>query len=203
MLQCIYNNLKDESYGLITVPAWEYIAKQESYYELIRDHIAYYTQDTLRFLLEKNGFTVLSMKEVNRDTWEAIVQKRVPEKTVPMIKNMKALQEQISKLTDKLERENKRIAVWGASHQGLTILSSTKLGEKVQFVIDSAPFKQGLYTIGSHIRIVSPEEAFRDPPEVILIIAPGYTEEITEIIRKKGGNSIDILALRSNQLETL
>ena len=56
MLNGIYNNLSENGMGLITVPSFEYILENDGYYELIRDHIAYYTFDTLRFLLEKNGF---------------------------------------------------------------------------------------------------------------------------------------------------
>ena len=47
MLQAIYRNLEDDAMGLITVPSFEYIMDHNSYYELIRDHIAYYTFDTL------------------------------------------------------------------------------------------------------------------------------------------------------------
>lgn len=85
MLQAIYRNLADDGMGLVTVPALEYILEQGSYYELIRDHIAYYSFDTLRALMEKNGFVVLEEEMLNRDTISVIVKKnpewteRVPE----------------------------------------------------------------------------------------------------------------------------
>ena len=41
MLRAIWNNLEDDAMGLITVPSFEYIMEHSSYYELIRDHIAY------------------------------------------------------------------------------------------------------------------------------------------------------------------
>ena len=58
MLQAIYRNLEDDAVGLITVPSFEYIMDHNSYFELIRDHIAYYTFETLTPLLERNGFQV-------------------------------------------------------------------------------------------------------------------------------------------------
>lgn len=45
--------------GLVTVPSLEYSLKHDGYYELIRDHVAYYTLDTLRYLMEHHGFEVL------------------------------------------------------------------------------------------------------------------------------------------------
>lgn len=59
MLEAIYHNLSEDGMGLVTVPALEYILEQGSYYELIRDHLAYYSFETLRALLEKYGFAVL------------------------------------------------------------------------------------------------------------------------------------------------
>ena len=47
MLQAIHRNLEDDAMGLITVPSFEYIMDHNSYYELIRDHLAYYTFETL------------------------------------------------------------------------------------------------------------------------------------------------------------
>ena len=59
MLRAIWNNLEDDAMGLITVPSFEYIMEHSSYYELIRDHIAYYTFDTLTSLMERSGFDVV------------------------------------------------------------------------------------------------------------------------------------------------
>ena len=56
MLKCLYNNLTEDGMGLLTVPSLEYILKYDGYYELIRDHLVYYTFDTLRFVLAEAGF---------------------------------------------------------------------------------------------------------------------------------------------------
>ena len=201
MLRCVYNNLKDEAYGLITVPSWEYIVEQQSYYELIRDHIAYYSKESFCFLLEKNGFRVISCREVNRDTWEAIVEKKRLQDVSAMRENRQALKNQVDTLLETLKAQGKRLAIWGASHQGLTILSSMDLQTKVAYVIDSAPFKQGRLTIGSHIPIVPPAYINENQVDAILIIAPGYTEEIAESIRMNYDLDIEIYVLRSNQME--
>lgn len=75
MLKAIWNNLAEDGMGLVTVPSLEYILEKGSYYELIRDHIAYYTFDTLRALLNHCGFAVLEEEMINRDTLSMIVRK--------------------------------------------------------------------------------------------------------------------------------
>ena len=59
MLRCVYRNLRDGGYGLVTVPSFEYILAGGRYYELIRDHIANYTEDSAAFLLRRAGFEIL------------------------------------------------------------------------------------------------------------------------------------------------
>ena len=101
---------------------------------------------------------------------------------------------------ERLQKENKILCVWGASHQGFTVVSTTNLGKSIPFIIDSAPFKQGKYAPASHVPIVSPDYAAEHIPDVILISAPGYTEEIAEIIRKRFGEKTEILILETNNI---
>lgn len=220
MLRCIWNNLTEDGLGLVTVPSLEYILEYNGYYELIRDHLAYYTFDTLRSLMEHNGFQVLEEEMVNRDTLSVIVKK------VPMsnqgdearrrqsidIRGLSAsrsfLDREVNQLIDSLHKEGKSLAIWGASHQGFTLAATTRLGDKVSYMMDSAPFKQGRFAPASHIPIVAPDHFMEEPVDAILIVAPGYTDEIAGIIRKKyafgpSGERTRILTLRTNHIEDI
>ena len=64
MLQCVFNSLVEDGVGLIMVPSMEHLLSSEGFFDIVRDHIAYYSEDTLRFLLQKNGFDVLEHGEV-------------------------------------------------------------------------------------------------------------------------------------------
>ena len=93
--------------------------------------------------------------------------------------------------------------MWGASHQGFTLAATTVLKDYALYIIDSAPFKQGKYAPASHLSIISPEDYCKNPADVILIVAPGYTEEIARTIRSRFGDEVKILALRSDRVEEL
>lgn len=201
MLQAIYRNLEDDAMGLITVPSFEYIMDHNSYYELIRDHLAYYTFETLTPLLERNGFLVEECEVINRDTLSVIVKKRPQMDTENLLEcyvNLKREMESYMKYLDALD---KKVAVWGASHQGFTLAATTKLGERARYIIDSAPFKQGKFAPASHLPIVGPDHFHEHPVDAIIITAPGYTDEIAASIRRKFGTSVEIRAMRSNHLE--
>lgn len=201
MLQGIYNNLTEDGMGLITVPSLEYMLKNGSYYELIRDHIAYYTFATLRFLLEKNGFEILEQDVLNRDTLSVVVKKKKKLVLDKFKSSYTDLCDDLNCYIKDLMNSGKRIAIWGASHQGFTIASTVGLTGRIEYIIDSAPFKQGKYAPASQIPIISPEEAISNPTDVIIIIAPGYTDEIANIIRNRFDRPVEIAMIQSERLQ--
>ena len=48
-----------------------------------------------------------------------------------------------------------------------------------------------------------PDEFFANPVDVVLITAPGYTDEIAGIIRERFGSDVEICAMRTNRVEWL
>ena len=201
MLQAIYRNLEDDAMGLITVPSFEYIMDHNSYYELIRDHLAYYTFETLTPLLERNGFQVEECEVINRDTLSVIVRKRPQMDTENLLECYVNLKREMETYMKYLDAWDKKVAIWGASHQGFTLAATTKLGEKARYIIDSAPFKQGKFAPASHLPIVGPDHFHEHPVDAVIITAPGYTDEIAASIRQKFGTAVEIRAMRSNHLE--
>lgn len=214
MLKAIWNNLSEDGMGLVTVPALEYILEHGSYYELIRDHIAYYSFDTLRGLLERCGFQVLEEEMINRDTISMIVKKvpmegeqavttASPIDVTPMLESYDILKEELSEFLNECYEEDKSLAIWGASHQGFTLAATMDLGDKVSYIIDSAPFKQGKFAPASHLPIVKPDHFFEEPVDAILIVAPGYSKEIAGIIRERFGTDVKVMTLMTNHIDTL
>lgn len=213
MLRNIWHNLKPQALGLITVPSFEYILRYNGYYELLRDHIANYTEFTLQKLLQDCGFELLSMDLVNRDTIEAIVRKADPDELSELhysgrLIDVSALRDSYDRLSasvnahiDHLSESHRTMAIWGASHQGFTLAATTKLGGRVEYIIDSAPFKQGRFSPASHIPIVAPDYAVAHRVDEILIVAPGYTDEIAGIIRERFDENVRILVLRTDRIE--
>ena len=217
MLKAIWNNLAEDGMGLVTGPSLEYILEKGSYYELIRDHIAYYTFDTLRALLNHCGFEVLEEEMINRDTLSMVVRKMAMLETdadagakgagvsiiAPLTEGYEIVTAEVRALTERLAREGKRLAMWGASHQGFTLASTSELGKHLAYIIDSAPFKQGRFAPASHVPIMAPDHYFEEPVDAILIVAPGYTDEIAGIIKTRFGGKVETMTLRTNRIEHL
>lgn len=213
-LTAIANNLTEDGVGLVTVPSFEYILEENSFYELIPDHLAYFTEASLTQLMEKCGFSVLKKERINRDTISVWVKKKTageasdavhaavdPRPDVSgLIRRKTDIEDEVHALLERLIKEGKTAAVWGASHQGFTLCAVADLKDRVRYIIDSAPFKQGKIAPASHISIISPNEAAKDPVDMILIIAPGYTDEIAGVIREKFPQETEIQVLMTDHL---
>jgi hypothetical protein len=97
-------------------------------------------------------------------------------------------------LLRKLKTEGKRIAVYGASAKGSTLLNYCRLGaETLDYVVDRSTVKQGLSTPGSHLKIYAPLKLLEDAPDYVLLLTWNFASEILEQqaeYRKRGGRFI-------------
>jgi hypothetical protein len=93
-----------------------------------------------------------------------------------------------------LKREGKRVVAYGAPAKGSTLLEFLQIGpELVEFIADRSPLKQGRYTPGSHIPIVSPARLLSDRPDYALLLAWNFVDEVLgqqAPYREKGGKFI-------------
>jgi len=183
-LQGIRNNLTDGGVGIVEVPNFDMVLRKNLFSEFIRDHLFYFTEDTLNATLRQNGFEILECNEIWHDyLLSAIVRKRGELNIAPFYEHQKKLKAEIERYVGRFK--DKGVAIWGAGHQALTIISLTEMADKIRYVVDSATFKQGKYTPATHIPIVSPEMLDYDPVEAIIVISGSYSNEVSKIIRRK------------------
>ena len=82
------------------------------------------------------------------------------------------LRHELMALLRRLKSEGRRIAVYGASAKGSTLLNYFKIGrDMIDFVVDRNTFKQGRYTPGTHLKIHSPEKLVEDKPDYVLLLS--------------------------------
>lgn len=198
MVSCIYNNLAKGGIGLVTVPSFEFFMEAASYYEFMRDHIAYYTEGTLARLFELNGFDVLEVSRFNGDTTQLIVKKRSMMQLPDFDGQKKRIEKEIN--TFITENDIEKVVVWGASHQGLTMMATLSFVKSIQYVVDSASFKWGGYTPVSHLLIKKPQDMSGDDVDLVIIMAPAFSEEIANSIRMDYENVKYILAIKDGEV---
>ncbi len=97
-------------------------------------------------------------------------------------------------LLARLKREGKRIAAYGASAKGSTLLNFFGVGpDTLEFLVDRSPYKQGRLTPGTHLPILPPEELRKRQPDYTLLLTWNFADEILAqqaAYREAGGKFI-------------
>lgn len=198
-LRGIWNNLKENGIGLVEVPNFDMIIRKKLFSEFIPDHIFYFTKDTLALTLKINGFEIINIREIWNEYIISAEIKKVQKIETDFVKNLKNIKNSIEKFIDNY----KKIAVWGAGHQALALISLLNLKSKIRYVIDSAPFKQKKYTPATHLEIDSPERLIKDPVDAILIMAGSYSDEVADIIINKMKLKMNVAIVREMSLDII
>ena len=107
---------------------------------------------------------------------------------------IKRLEYQLGELLNKIKSDGKAIAGYGAPAKATTLMYQFSIGhEVIDFIVDDSPFKQGLYSPGKHISIVSPSEIEKQKPDFLLIFAWNFVAAIidnNQEFRNNGGQFI-------------
>ena len=199
-LRGIYNNLTEDAIGLVEVPNFDMIIRNNLFSEFIADHLFYFTRETLSSTLGRNGYEIIECENI----WHEYIISAVVRKKKKI--DLSNFQKQQTHLKNEIHAyigrfKDKRVAIWGAGHQALAIISLMGLSDKVKYVIDSAPFKQGKFTPASHIPIVAPEALNSDPVDAVIVMVASYSDEVIKTIRQKNNKNINVSVVRDFGLE--
>lgn len=97
-------------------------------------------------------------------------------------------------LLGSLKADGKRLAAYGASAKGSTLLNFCGIGaETLDFVADRSTVKQGRYTPGTHLPICPPEKILEAMPDYVLLLTWNFADEILaqqQEYRRGGGRFV-------------
>jgi SAM-dependent methyltransferase len=89
------------------------------------------------------------------------------------------LKQQLLALLQRLKGEGHRIAAYGASAKGSTLMNAFGIDERlIEFVVDRSHLKQGRFTPGNHLPILAPEALLERRPDYVLLLTWNFAAEI-------------------------
>ena len=89
------------------------------------------------------------------------------------------LKEQLLALLQRLQGEGRRIAAYGASAKGSTLMNAFGIDARlIEFVVDRSSLKQGRFTPGNHLPILPPEALLERRPDYVLLLTWNFSDEI-------------------------
>lgn len=107
---------------------------------------------------------------------------------------IEVLKTELMNLLGRKKAEGYNIAAFGAPAKATTLLYHFCIGEGIiDFIVDDSPLKQGLYSPGMHIPVLSSEAIYDKKPDYIIILAWNFAVPIMErhkAFHKNGGKFI-------------
>ena len=185
---------------------------------IYHEHVFYFTLTALKPLFERHGLTIFRVQRlpihggslrlfaghtgvhgVEKSVTDLLVEeKRKGINSLAYYEDfgnqVRSIRDDLIALLGKLKKEGKRIAAYGASAKGSTLLNYYGVSsDTLEFVADRSTYKQGRLTPGTHIQIVPPEELLKRKPEYTLLLTWNFADEILaqqQAYRNAGGKFI-------------
>lgn len=175
--------------------------------QIYHEHIFYHSLHSLKSLLESIGMTVEDIKPIpihgesmrvtanksgqsNKTVQEFLErEKKMGLTDVETFKNfskkVQKIKADLTALLTKLKSEGKKIIGYGAPAKGNTLLNYFNLGNGfIDYITDTTPAKQGMFTPGTYIKIVNPDILETESPDFILLLSWNYAKAILEKEKK-------------------
>ena len=92
-----------------------------------------------------------------------------------------AIQERKHKVLNYLDEaiaQNKTVAAYGASTTATTLLYHFELEERLKFIVDDNPLKDGMFSPGAHIPVYAASALYTHKPDIVIILAWQYADAI-------------------------
>ncbi|MEK6854530.1 MAG: methyltransferase domain-containing protein, partial [Nanoarchaeota archaeon] len=215
--------LSDDGVFVIEVYYLYELLEKNLFDTIYHEHLSYFTVKTISQLLKRLGMEVFDVSETDTHggSLKVFAQKAGGlHKLQPSVKQFVAMEEakhlyeaatyidfakkiehnktKLRQLLAGLKSKNKRIVGYGAPAKGNTLLNYFLIGPDVlDCIVDDSPWKQGLYTPGTHIPVVAFDELNRQRPDYILILAWNFAEPI---MKKCAGFSNFIMPVPTPQI---
>ena len=211
--------LKDKGVAVFEVPYVKEMIDRCEFDTIYHEHLCYFSLTALDRLFRGHGLVITNVERLaihggtlrvvaasieGPEKRQACVQALLNEEAAWGVSDasfylgfgerVARLREDLVSLLGRLKSEGKRVAVYGASAKGSTLLNYFQIGrEALDFVVDRSTVKQGYYTPGTHLLIRPPEALLEEMPDYVLLLTWNFAEEILaqqDEYRREGGRFI-------------
>lgn len=192
--------------------------EKTSFDNIYHEHLHYYSLKPLTVLFRRFDMEVFHVERhpIHGGSIIAYVRKGISPTTEESVDALLALEEErglsrletyhqfalkVGRVREKLlatledlKGKGKRIAAYGAPAKGNTMLNYCQIGpDLLEYAVEKNPLKAGLFTPGTHIPVISEDEASQNQPDYYLVLPWNFLDEFLQKekgFRDRGGRFI-------------
>ena len=185
------------------VPNAGWMLDAVSMWDVIYEHVGYWTAAAIETLFRRAGFDPVSVTTGYGDQFLMVearpgaAEDAVAEPTVSRLKASdvvalstefaQAFQSGLKDWMRRLAPYRQGIVIWGAGSKGVTFANVLHaMGQPIDALVDLNPRKHGRFIAGAGLPVIAPERLSEFGPDLILISNGLYEDEIMAEVREMG-----------------
>ena len=209
--------LSDDGVAVLETPYVRDLLVHVEFDTIYHEHLCYYSLTALDQLFRRHGLEISDVERIaiHGGSLRLFVVHAGTEPATPAVaqllkeesewvsttdvyrsfaERVNCLRDELVTLLRQLKASGHRIAAYGASAKGSTLLNYFGIGrDMLDYVVDRSPVKQNRYTPGTQLRILDPSNLLKDSPDYVLLLTWNFRDEILEQqaeYRTQGGKFI-------------
>ncbi len=208
--------LNEKGIFIIEVPSLKTIYLENQYDNIFHEHIGFHSLKSIIDLCKNNDMKIIDVEEINSQGKSLrcyISHKINPIKERKKINHLLKKENfllkkstwinfkekiynhknNLNSLILKFKKKGKKIAGYGASGKGQSLIQISKIGKYIDPIFDKSKLKQNKLTPGFNIQIQNPKMINKIKPDVLLLLTWNIKDEILKqeiTFRKRGGKFI-------------
>lgn len=182
----------------LEVPSADYMWRECAIWDLIYEHVSYFSAASLDFALREAGFDILSLEETFQGQYLVAIAApagKLKSQDAPAIGNdwkkfSRAYHEAVDHWTTTLSdfrKKGERAVIWGAGSKGISFAFAVERNAAaagaIDFAVDINPRKRGKYFPTTGLAIHQADQLRTQRPDHVLVMNPIYTDEIADSVR--------------------
>lgn len=187
----------------IEIPNALYTIKDMGIWDLIYEHVSYFTKESIQYLFSSCGLKILDISEGFGGQYLLV------EAVIGVAKEDSAGTEQLRMLIDSFsadylkkkdywkkfieDNNGKRIVVWGAGSKGVTFLNILEDKNAIEYIVDLNPHKCGKFVPGAGTKVIDPESLKEYRPDIVILMNALYKDEVKNKLSSLGLDSEIVL----------